>query len=323
MSDVEHRVVQLLSNKFGVNKNHLQISPIFEKVSNAEITQKTKLNLLRKSSFVDDVQFDSDGITPMFSWIDISLTELCNRLCTFCPRVDPKFYPQQNLNFGLELATKISNELRALDYKGGVVFCGYGEPLLHPRLDSVIEIFRGIHTEIVTNGDKLTVERVRRLFNSGLSFLCISMYDGEHQIAKFKQLMADAGISTDRYILRDRWHSEEDAFGLKLTNRSGVLDFGPDPKTFRHTPCYYPSYSMAIDWNGDVLQCVQDWNKKVKYGNLGSSRLIDIWKSVSYHKTRTKLQNGKRNKSPCSECNADGCFHGFNHVNEWTRFSDV
>ncbi len=79
-----------------------------QKISNAEISEKTKLNLLRKSDFVDNVQFDSDGITPLFSWVDISLTELCNRLCTFCPRIDPRFYPNQNLNFGLELATKVS-----------------------------------------------------------------------------------------------------------------------------------------------------------------------------------------------------------------------
>ena len=241
MRDDKTRVIKMLTGKTGVNKDDVQTVDIFEKVNNAAITQKTKLNLLRKSGFVDDVQFDTDGTTPLFSWLDISLTELCNRLCTFCPRIDPKFYPNQNLNFSLELASKISNELKGLNYQGGVVFCGYGEPLLHPQLDEVLKIFKGIRTEIVTNGDRLTVERVERLFNSGLSFLCISMYDGEHQVAKFNKLMADAAVPIDRYILRDRWHSEEDSFGLKLTNRSGVMDFGPDPKDFKDKPCYYPS----------------------------------------------------------------------------------
>lgn len=295
----------------------------YQKVSNAEITEKTKLNLLRKSDFVDKVEFDADGKTPLFSWIDISLTELCNRKCSFCPRIDPSFYPNQNLNFGSELAVKISDELKGMNYKGGVVFCGYGEPMLHPQLNEILQIFRGIHTEIVTNGDKLTAEGIKSLFNSGLSFLCVSMYDGPYQIAKFEKIMSEANVPSDRFILRDRWHTEEDGFGLKLTNRSGVLEFGPDPTTLQGSPCYYPSYSMAIDWNGDVLQCVQDWNKKVKYGNISSSKLIDIWKSVRYHKTRAKLQNGNRTESPCSECNADGCFHGFNHVNNWARITDV
>lgn len=291
----------------------------YQKVSNAEITEKTKLNLLRKSTFVDEVEFCADGKTPMFSWIDISLTELCNRLCTFCPRIDPDFYPNQSLHFGVPLAQKIANELRQVNYRGGVVFCGYGEPMLHPQLDKILSCFRGIHTEIVTNGDRLTVKRTIELFEAGLSFLCISMYDGEFQVEHFDNMMQEAGVPKDRYILRDRWHNEDDQFGLKLTNRSGSLNFGPDPKEFEHHPCFYPAYSMAIDWNGDVLQCVQDWNKKVKYGNVGSSNLVDIWTSIKFHKSRVHLMDGNRSQSPCSSCNADGCFHGFNHVNEWTK----
>ena len=34
-----------------------------------------------------------------------------------------------------------------------------------------------------------------------------------------------------------------------------------------------------IDWNGDVMLCVQDWNKKVKFGNLFSNTLLDSWNS--------------------------------------------
>ena len=142
---------------------------IFEKVDKLEITEKTKLNILRKSTFVDDVDFFLDG-TPQPSWIDISITELCNRLCEFCPRIDPEFYPNQNLHFSIDLAQSFAENLRAIDYKGGVVFCGYGEPMLHPKLLQLIEQFRGIHLEIVTNGDKLTAKVINDLFDAGLSF---------------------------------------------------------------------------------------------------------------------------------------------------------
>ena len=54
-----------------------------QKVSNADITKQTKLNLIRKSTFVDDVQFCADEKTPMFSWIDISLTELRVTDCVY------------------------------------------------------------------------------------------------------------------------------------------------------------------------------------------------------------------------------------------------
>ena len=76
-------------------------------------------------------------------------------------------------------------------------------------------------------------------------------------------LFSKAGASPDHYILRDRWYSEADDFGLKLTNRGGTIDLGKAHKT-DHKPCYYPAYMMMIDWNGDVFLCTQDWNRRVR-----------------------------------------------------------
>lgn len=294
---------------------------LFEKVSKLEITERTKTNIIRKSNFVDDVQLDRHGV-PLFSWIDISLTELCNRVCEFCPRADSDVYPNQNLNFSVALATKLAAELRSIDYKGGIVFCGYGEPLLHPLIFDVIKAFEGFHTEIVTNGDRLNAKVVANLFSAGLAFICVSMYDGPHQELIFENMFKEAGVNKEQYILRDRWHKEEDSFGLKLTNRSGVMNLGPDKSLFANKPCFYTAYSVAIDWNGDVLLCVQDWNKKVKFGNIGHESLCEIWTSMKLHKCRTKLIGGERGFAPCNSCNADGTLHGFNHVNEWMR-SDI
>ena len=36
--------------------------------------------------------------------IEINLTELCNRKCVFCPRVDPKVFPNRNLHMSLDLS---------------------------------------------------------------------------------------------------------------------------------------------------------------------------------------------------------------------------
>jgi radical SAM protein with 4Fe4S-binding SPASM domain len=288
------------------------------KIAEAVITEKTRTNLLRKSDSVDKVQFLDDG-TPCFSWIDISLTELCNRACAFCPRVDPSEYPNQNLHFSLETLRKIVSELESIRYGGSVVFCGYGEPLLHPRILDVVSIFgTRVNTEIVTNGDRLTPALTQQLFAAGLGFLCVSMYDGPHQVDKFEEMFKSIGLDERKYILRDRWHSHEDQFGLKLTNRGGVLDFGPK-EDFSRLPCHYLSYSLTVDWNGDVLLCVQDWNKKVKFGNLAVDSLVDVWKSLKLHKKRQSLIAGDRSDAPCNVCNTDGTFHGFNHVVEWGR----
>jgi len=275
-------------------------------------------NIKRKSAFIDYVQI-VDG-KPLFSWIDINPTELCNRLCVFCPRVDPAVYPNQKLHISLDLVKKIADELEGLAYEGGVVLCGYGEPLLHPKIIDVVKILgKKIHLEIVTNGDKLTPELIRKLIENGVNFIVVSMYDGPHQIDYFKDLFAQAGYSDDYYMLRDRWHTEVDSFGLKLTNRAGVVSSGEQAPVNVSNPCYYTHYSMTIDWNGDALLCVQDWHKRVKMGNVFAQNLLEVWHSPQFNKYRTKLGQGKRELPPCNACNTDGTMHGFNHVEFWDR----
>ena len=278
-------------------------------------------NIKRKSAFIDDVQF-VDG-KPLFSWIDINPTELCNRLCVFCPRVNPDVYPNQKLHISLDLIRKITSELENLAYKGGVVLCGYGEPLLHPKLLDIVKILgKNIHLEIVTNGDKLTPALVKKLIDHGVDHIVVSMYDGPHQIEIFNDIFAKAGCPASKYLLRDRWHTEVDSFGLKLTNRAGTVAAGMQSAVDIHKPCYYTHYSMTVDWNGDVLLCVQDWQKRVKMGNLYAQSLHEVWLGSQFSKYRSKLGQGKRILPPCNACNTDGTMHGFNHVKFWRQHSE-
>ena len=280
------------------------------------ITNKTILkNVERKSVFVDKVTFYEDS--PLFSWLDINPTELCNRTCVFCPRNDPSKYPNQNLQMSLNLGNKIAEELEMLSYKGAVTFSGYGEPLLHPKISELIACFtkRGIRTEIVTNGDPLTTKLINKISSNGPVYFVVSMYDGKHQEQKFNELFEASNVTSDNYILRDRWYDESNQFGLKLTNRAGVYKSeNPASNNAVKQPCFYPSYSMTIDWNGDVLLCVQDWNKRVKFGNLMSDSLMYVWNQSHLKKFRNANAKGNRKFSPCDVCNADGCVHGENHA---------
>lgn len=280
------------------------------------LTEATKANLRRKSFYVDNVQMHE--AVPLFSWIDINLTELCNRMCVFCPRADVELYPNQKLHMGLPLIKKISDELRGLNYEGAVVLCGFGEPLLHPQIIEIASCFGGdIRLEIVTNGDHLTPELINALLTAGVHYIVVSMYDGPHQVGHFTGMFEKAGCTREHYILRDRWHTHEDNFGLKLTNRAGTVSIGSQDAVDVTKPCHYPVYSMTLDWNGDVLLCVQDWNKKVKLGNVYAQSLLDVWKSKALNKIRARLAAGRRNSPPCNRCNADGTLHGFNHITAW------
>lgn len=292
------------------------------------LNEATKENLRRKSAYVDRVQL-VDG-KPLFSLIDISLTELCNRsagspkACVFCPRIDPDFYPNQALHMSMGLLRKIAGELSYLRFEGVVVLCGYGEPLLHPNIVEVVQQLKSVspkdkfRVEVVTNGDRLSVGLIARLREAGLDFLVVSLYDGPEQVPKFRKMLTDANlVEHEHYILRDRWHTEADDFGLKLTNRAGVVGVGHQDEVDTHKNCHYPSYQMQVDWNGNIILCPQDWQKRLCFGNLNNQTMLEIWRSPALHKRRIKLIDGRREDSPCKNCNADGTLHGFNHVPIW------
>ena len=283
----------------------------------------TAYNLQRKAAFVDDVQM-RDGV-PMFSFIDINVTELCNRsgdspkACAFCPRIDPSVYPNQKLHLALPVAEKIGAELRALDYQGAVVLCGFGEPLLHPQIVEIATAFRGVRLEVVTNGDRLSHAMIHYLIEAGVSYFAVSMYDGPHQAPLISALFSEAGYGPEWYGLRDRWHGAEDDYGLKLTNRAGTIHAGNQPAVDKTKKCFYTAYQLCVDWNSDVLLCVQDWSKRIRYGNVNHQTLWDVWTSPAMHKRRMQLIRGQRDTAPCSACNAEGILHGANHAKAWTH----
>jgi len=277
------------------------------------MNEATKENLRRKSAWVDVVQLH-DGL-PLPSLIEINPTELCTRACSFCPRSDPAFYPNQPLNMSVALAQKMGDELRALRFEGGVSFCGYGEPLLHPRLEDLVTAFAGLRREIVTSGDGLTPARIVSLAAAGMSYFVVSLYDGPAQVEDFKARFAAAGVGA--YLLRDRWHTDVDDFGLNLTNRAGSVAVGNQDEVIVSRPCGYPAYEMLVDWNGDVLLCPQDWTKKVKFGNLGMQSLLEVWTSKAMSKRRRQLMRGREGLSPCAGCNVAGDLHGGAHISAW------
>lgn len=286
-------------------------------------------NIERKQPSINRVVM-RDGI-PLFSFIELNINELCNRTCTFCPRVDPKKYPNQNIHMSVELAKNIADQLASINFTGIINISGTGEPLLTKHVANIVKQFgdADLHTEIVTNGDMLVKkggsELIVKLYLVGLRQFVISMYDGPEQIESFNTLFASCGIDKSLYSLRDRWYDESEDYGLLYTNRAGNIglehlsDIAKQKLiTSGRSACFYTHYSMMIDWNGDVLLCCQDmYNRTVRFGNVKDRSLIDVWKDAKLMEFRNKLKNGERSLSPCNNCNANGQVFGLNHVNAW------
>ena len=155
------------------------------------VTKAIEDNVKRKQGRINEVVIVNG--TPLFSWVELNINELCNRSCVFCPRNEG--YPNTNVHMEVSLAEIIATQLDNLKFKGIVNISGTGEPLLTKHIADIVKPFgdRNIQIEITTNGDKLKPELIEDLYRVGLTQLVISMYDGPEQIDHFTNLFKDSG----------------------------------------------------------------------------------------------------------------------------------
>jgi radical SAM protein with 4Fe4S-binding SPASM domain len=277
-------------------------------------------NIKNKSKTVEEkiqlIEINGNFL-PLPTEIEISESGTCNRKCSFCPRSDPDYEDKKEF-ISNDLHRKLCSELKELNYKGTVRYSGFVEPMVDKNIFNLIGMTNAYlpksNIEMVTNGDPLNLKRLKKLFLQGLSKILISVYDSEEDAIKFEKMCKDAGLNQEQYIIRRRYLPESQDFGITLSNRAGSMKnaeykIKPLDKAFNN-PCYIPSYTFFLDYQGDVLMCPHDWGKKVILGNLNKEKFKEIWfkkKSMNYRKM---LTNANRNFKPCNVCDVEGTFMG-------------
>ena len=254
---------------------------------------------------------------PLPTEIEISESGTCNRSCSFCPRSAKDFVDKKEFITD-KLHEKLCKELQDLNYKGTIRYSGFVEPMLDKNIYNLINMVRNFlpdsNVEMVTNGDPLNLKRLEKLFQSGLNRILISAYDGKEDADRLEDLCKSANLSSEQYIVRHRYYSEEKDFGITLSNRSGLMENAEFKiKSLAEplkNPCYIPSYTFFLDYQGDVLMCPHDWGKKIILGNLNKTNLTDIWFSKKSMQIRKMLNKSNRNFTPCNVCDVEGTFMG-------------
>ena len=281
----------------------------------------------RKSEIVNNALASTDSGIPLPSVVEVSESGTCNRSCAFCPRSNPE-YPDLKEFIEPSLIDKLSGQLGDVGYKGIFLFSGFVEPLLDKNIYSLLALVRrnlpNVKLEMVTNGDVLDARRLNRLFESGLSTILISVYDGPDEADAFEKLCSEAGLTSNQYVVRHRYLPPEEDFGITLSNRSGMMDTAefaipsaPDPLP---VACYYPHYTFFMDYLGDVLLCPHDWGKKLIVGNMKQQNFSDIWTSKEMVTARKRLAAADRKFSPCDKCDVKGTLMGKEHAAAWNDF---
>jgi len=284
-------------------------------------------NIKNKSKTVEEkiqlIEINGNFL-PLPTEIEISESGTCNRKCSFCPRSDPDYEDKKEF-ISNDLHRKLCSELKELNYKGTVRYSGFVEPMVDKNIFNLIGMTNAYlpksNIEMVTNGDLLNLKRLKKLFEAGLSTILISVYDGPEDMVKFEKMCISAGLDKKQYVIRNRYLPPEEDFGITISNRSGLMDNAEHKisslETALKEPCFYPSYSFFIDYNGDVLMCSHDWGKKNILGNLNSSSIYEIWTSQNAENSRKNLYNAKRNFSPCNVCDVKGSLIGQDHAKKF------
>ncbi len=264
---------------------------------------------------------------PKPAIVEFNLSGLCNRTCEFCPRADPNVFPNTNEFFEISLYEKILSDLKGISYDSRIVFSAFSEPLLHKKLEAFISLSKkylpSVGVEVVSNGDFVTPQRLKTLFEAGLNLISVSMYDGPQQIDKFLQMKEECHLRDDQFILRRRYF-EDGNIGITLSNRAGLAKIEgfhsevetDQPLPLKH-PCFYPYYLSLIDHTGNMLLCTHDWSKSVVVGNLAEENFWDLWCSRRLDVIRESLGRGDRNFKPCDHCDVIGTLMGRENYLAW------
>jgi MoaA/NifB/PqqE/SkfB family radical SAM enzyme len=257
---------------------------------------------------------------PLFGLtvLEVNPTELCNRLCSFCPRVDPEVYPNRNLNMTEATMHNLVANLHKHNYQGRLVFSGLGEPTLNKNILKLIKIASAKikDVQMYTNGDKILDDgwyTMQEIIDTGLTSLFIDVYDSKQQ--------------------HDRWREKIEPFKSKLpihlsakynfpigifTNRAGTVKTIGIPQKAQKTSCFLPHTKAFVDWDGAILLCCNDWSRAAgSFGNINITPFHELWMSEPLMKIRRRLLNDSRMKagSPCNVCNATGN----QRLKDWAR----
>jgi radical SAM protein with 4Fe4S-binding SPASM domain len=268
----------------------------------------------------------NDEILPLPAEIEISESGLCNRKCSFCPRSAPDFVEKKEF-IKESLLEKFYKELQDYYYKGTIRFSGFVEPLLDKNIYNIISLTRKYlnrsNIEMVTNGDALNKKRLKMLFDHGLNKILISVYDCKEDADKFESMCVSLKLKVNQYHVRHRYLSEDNDFGITLSNRAGQMANAIFPikplNVSLKKACFIPSYTFFLDYQGDVLMCPHDWGKKQILGNLNVSTFQEIWFGKNASNLRLKLINSDRNFTPCNVCDVNGTLMGKKHSDEWKK----
>ena len=287
-----------------------------------------------------------DRLSAAFpSQVIIDVTEVCNLACVHCPHPEFKkseYYAARYL--AQELVHKAVDEVREVG--GGhtqyVRFTSEGEPLIHPKAYDMLQYAvdrSGAFVTLTTNGTILNEKRVRKLLDSGLHMVDVSIDAFED--ATYEKIRVNGYLPTTRgnvlrliewskgtptkvavsFVRQEGNWNEADAFKAfwegagahavvirNLHSAAGavvpvanIMRAGQARQERR--PCVYPWERIVLNPRGHLSFCPADWSHGSTVVDYRTTTIAETWSGDFYEKLRAAhLSNNYGCHKFCGQC---------------------
>jgi radical SAM protein with 4Fe4S-binding SPASM domain len=267
--------------------------------------------------------------------VQVEMVEGCTRICGFCGIQGIREAPGNFKYLSLDLAQKVAADAAALCPNARYEFAMHGEPLVHPKANEIISIFRAAlpkaQLQVTTNGSSFMhgrmAKRLQALWEAGLDYVILDTYYPERDELRAAAFALPTNLATVKDFYDDLapkgwspWHNHRrkvqrwvvlmDDIGARNGEVKSRTIFNHAQNAPYKTPlaqplaktCTIPFRELSITWNGNVNLCCMDWGNEYVCGNAQHQSLTDIWFSPPFEAARKVLYQRNRGFSPCSRC---------------------
>ena len=299
------------------------------------------------------------------SQINVDLTEVCNLACIHCPH--PEF--KQSVHYDArylhpDLNAKMVDEVR--EHGEGITqyirYSGEGEPLVHPKGYDMIEYaakMSGVYVTITTNGTIMNEKRTRKLLESGVHLIDISIDANTPETYSKIRVGGDLAVTRSNVLNLLKWVREAKSptsvvvsFIEQPQNTHEAPEFekfwrdqGVDQVVIRRMhsaagavvniagllrraaigakryPCLYPWERIVLRPGGDLSFCPQDWVHGSFIADYRQTSIRELWQSDVYRKLReAHLANDFSKHEFCGNCPD---WRGTRWPNEGRSYADM
>ena len=265
----------------------------------------------------------------MFKKIYIEITNNCNLDCSFCIK-----NKRSKKLITLDEYSKVLKNIKP--YTKYVYLHLMGEPLLHPKINEIIDMTSdiGINVNITTNGYLInrvgSNKNIRQINVSLHSFddkYKINLDDYLNKVFDACEILNNNGtIINYRLWVNSKYYQEiinklKEKYNTKIKfNHNGNFTLKDNIFVSKKEGFTWPTLNsneegssigtclalkdhIGILSNLDVVACCLDSNGDISFGNLNDISLSDILSSKKFLKLKNEFENNIKSEKLCQNCN--------------------